>query len=296
VTGWKVGYPMLAFLLVIHALVGYVELGTDSWISKITGSIMASPANGLLLFVYTSALMFVLRFFAGPIVERISPLGLLAVSALLGALGLTLLGNAEGGLMCIVAATVYGIGKTFLWPTMLAVVSEQFPKGGAITIGATGAAGMLSAGLLGGPGIGFFQDQNASQNLRQADQAVYERYKSDQEGSFLWLKSVGLDGKKAAVLEDGGKEAQRALELMRADKTTNAKAIAEQESLVKWWDTSAAANAANDKTLVEAAGLFGGRQALKLTALVPAAMLLCYLALLGWFKSRGGYQARGVHH
>jgi hypothetical protein len=276
-------------------LVGYVELGTDSWIGKITGSIMASPANGLLLFVYTSALMFILRFFAGPIVERISPLGLLALSALLGALGLTLLGNAEGGVMCIVAATVYGIGKTFLWPTMLAVVSEQFPKGGAITIGATGAAGMLSAGLLGGPGIGFFQDQNASQNLRQADQAVYERYKSDKEGEFLWLKSVGLDGKKAAVLEDGGKEAQRALDLMRSDKATNPKAVAEQESLVKWWDT-AAATAATDKKLVEAAGLFGGRQALKLTALVPAAMLLCYLALLGWFKSRGGYQARGVHH
>jgi MFS family permease len=294
-TGWKIGYPMLAFLLLIHALVGYVELGTDSWIGKITGSIMASKANGLLLFVYTSALMFILRFFAGPIVERISPLGLLALSALLGALGLTLLGNAEGGVMCIVAATVYGIGKTFLWPTMLAVVSEQFPKGGAITIGATGAAGMLSAGLLGGPGIGFFQDQNASQNLRQADQAVYERYKSDKEGEFLWLKSVGLDGKKAAVLEDGGKEAQRALDLMRSDKATNPKAVAEQESLVTWWDT-AAATAANDKKLVEAAGLFGGRQALKLTALVPAAMLLCYLALLGWFKSRGGYQARGVHH
>jgi hypothetical protein len=82
---------------------------------------------------------------------------------------------------------------------------------------------------------------------------------------------------------------------MRSDKATNPKAVAEQENLVKWWDT-AATTAATDKKLVEAAGLFGGRQALKLTALVPATMLLCYLALLGWFKSRGGYQARGVHH
>lgn len=295
-TGWRIGFPMLAFLLVVHALVGYVELGTDSWISKITGSIMASPANGLLLFVYTSALMFVLRFFAGPIVERISPLGLLAVSALLGALGLTLLGNAEGGLMCIVAATVYGIGKTFLWPTMLAVVSEQFPKGGAITIGATGAAGMLSAGLLGGPGIGFFQDQAASQNLRQADAAVYERYRSDKEGEFLWLKAVGLNGQKVGVLEDGGKEAARALDIMKKDKGTKEHLLHDQEKLVDWWNTAASPHAAADKSLVEAAGLFGGRQALKLTAMIPATMLLCYLALLGWFKSRGGYQAKGVHH
>jgi len=35
--------PLMLVLLFIHALVGYVELGTDSWIAKITGSIMGSP-------------------------------------------------------------------------------------------------------------------------------------------------------------------------------------------------------------------------------------------------------------
>ena len=293
-TGFRFGHVLLAFLLVIHALVGYVELGTDSWISKITGTIMANPANGLLLFVYTSGLMFILRFFAGPIVEKISPLGLLAVSALFGTAGLTLLGNAQGAVMCVIAATVYGIGKTFLWPTMLAVVSEQFPKGGAITIGAAGAAGMLSAGLLGGPGIGFLQDQNASAHLAKADAAVYERYRAPKENEFLWLKTVGLDGAKVGVLEDGGKEAARALELMRKEQA-KPEAVAAQQALVDWWSQAQAAAAA-DKPLVEAAGLFGGRQALTLTALVPAAMFACYALLLGWFRMRGGYQARGMHH
>jgi|694.fasta_scaffold08052_7 MFS family permease len=293
-TGFRFGHVLLAFLLLIHALVGYVELGTDSWISKITGTIMANPANGLLLFVYTSGLMFVLRFFAGPIVEKISPLGLLAVSALFGAAGLTLLGNAQGAIMCVIAATVYGIGKTFLWPTMLAVVSEQFPKGGAITIGAAGGVGMLSAGLLGGPGIGFLQDQNASANLAQANTAVYERYKAPKENEFLWMKTVGLDGAKVGVLEDGGKEAERALELMRQEQA-KPEAIAAQQTLVDWWKSSQG-SAAADKPLVEAAGLFGGRRALTLTALVPAAMFVCYSLLLGWFRMRGGYQARGMHH
>ena len=294
-TGFRFGHLLLAALLLIQGLVGYVELGTDSWISKITGTIMNSPANGLLLFVYTSGLMFILRFFAGPIVERISPLGLLAVSALFGAAGLTLLGNAQGALMCILAATVYGIGKTFLWPTMLAVVSEQFPKGGAITIGAAGGVGMLAAGLLGGPGIGFLQDQNASSKLRESNAAVYDRYKAPKENEFLWMKTVGLDGSKVGVLEDGGKEAERALELMTKD---NAKpeAVAAQKKLVDWWTSSAGPEAANDKPLVEQAGLFGGRQALKLTAFVPAAMFVCYALLLGWFAMRGGYKARGMHH
>ncbi|NBT13861.1 MAG: MFS transporter [Planctomycetia bacterium] len=293
-TGFRFGHLLLAFLLLIHALVGYVELGTDSWISKITGTIMANPANGLLLFVYTSGLMFVLRFFAGPIVEKISPLGLLAVSALFGAAGLTLLGNAQGAVMCVIAATVYGIGKTFLWPTMLAVVSEQFPKGGAITIGAAGGVGMLSAGLLGGPGIGFLQDQNASTHLAQADTAVYERYKAPKENEFLWMKTVGLDGSKVGVLEDGGKEAARALDLLRKEQA-KPETIAAQQALVDWWGT-AAGSAAADKPLVEEAGLFGGRQALKLTAIVPAVMFACYLLLLGWFRMRGGYTARGMHH
>ena len=294
-TGFRFGHLLLAFLLLVHAMVGYVELGTDSWISKITGAIMASPANGLLLFVYTSSLMFILRFFAGPIVEKISPLGLLAASAIFGAIGLTLLGNAQGAVMCVVAATVYGIGKTVLWPTMLAVVSEQFPKGGAITIGAAGGVGMLAAGLLGGPGIGFLQDKNASENLRSADAAVFERYRAPKENEFLWLKAVGLDGAKVGVLEDGGKEAQRALALLEKERA-KPETVAAQRDLVAWWTDTAAPTSAADQPLVEAAGLFGGRQALKLTALVPATMFVCYALLLAWFKARGGYQARGLGH
>ncbi|MCA9022304.1 MAG: MFS transporter, partial [Planctomycetaceae bacterium] len=58
--------PLLVFLLIVQACVGYVELGTDSWISSITDSIL--EGQGLLLFIYASSIMFVLRFFAGPIV------------------------------------------------------------------------------------------------------------------------------------------------------------------------------------------------------------------------------------
>src|SRR5439155_21296218 len=139
--------PILLLLLLIHGLVGYVELGTDSWISNITGNILASRQDGLLLFVYTSSLMFALRFCAGPIVRRISPLGLLCVCAVLAAIGLTLLGNARAGAALVIAATTYGLGKTFFWPTMLGVVSERFPRGGALTIGAVGGIGVFSAGL-----------------------------------------------------------------------------------------------------------------------------------------------------
>ncbi|HTD66143.1 MAG TPA: MFS transporter, partial [Candidatus Limnocylindria bacterium] len=286
---FSAGPWLLALLLVIHALVGYVELGTDSWIGKITGSIMASKQKGLLLFVYTSGLMFVLRFFAGPIVHRISPLGLLCVSGVLGFTGLQLLGAATTVTLCVVAATVYALGKTFLWPTMLAVVSERFPKGGAITIGAVGGVGMLSAGLLGGPGIGFKQDYHASLQLKTTDAAVYERYQAPNENWFLGFKTVGLDGAKVGILEDGGKEVVRALEIMRKDPKTKPEALAGQEALVKWWD-AAKATADQDKKLVGEATLHGGKMALKLTSFVPATMAVLYLLLILYFKARGGYK------
>jgi MFS family permease len=254
--GFERGPILLGVLLVAHALLGYVELGTDSWISNITGNILASAANGLLLFIYTSTLMFILRFCAGPIVHKISPLGLLFVGACCSCLGLTCLGHADTGLLLVASATIYGIGKTFLWPTMLAVVSERFPKGGAITIGAMGGIGMLSAGLLGGPGIGYNQDYFASANLKSAAPAVYEDYKSDSKNSFLFFPEIqGLDGSKVGAVR--GKSA--------ADRS-----VAESQ--------------------VHEADLYGGRMALRVTAAIPATMAAIYLVLILYFKARGGYK------
>lgn len=256
VTSFSLGAVMLAFLLLVQAMVGYVELGTDSWISNITGNIMASPQKGLLLFVYTSALMFTLRFFAGPIVHKISPLGLLLFSAVFGVIGLYMLGGATGVIACVAAATVYGIGKTYFWPTMLGVVSERFPKGGAITIGTVGGVGMLSAGLLGGPGIGYKQDYFASSDLKAKDVALYEEYRSDVENQFLPFlpKIQGLDGTKVAAVRDKS-----------AEERSEAEAS------------------------VAASDLHGGRMALRYTALVPATMAICYLLLIGYFSMIGGY-------
>ena len=71
-----------------------------------------------------------------------------------------------GSLPWIAAVTVYGIGKTFYWPTLLGVISERFPKGGALALGLSGGVGMIGAGILGGPGIGYKQDYFAVENLK----------------------------------------------------------------------------------------------------------------------------------
>jgi MFS family permease len=275
VTKFSPGYFLMVLLLIIHSLQGYVELGTDSWTAKISGAIMTSTKSGLLLTVYISGLMFVLRFFAGPIVHKISPLGLLFVSTVLASLGLTLFGFADSAIFCVLAATVFALGKTFMWPTLLAVASERFPKGGAITIGAMGGVGMLCAGLLGGPGIGYNQDSNAADALTKDHPQVYERYKASAPNSFLMFKTTGLDGAKVGVLDDNGQG------LAGTDANTAA--------LSAWW-ASAKATAAEDKPIVTAAELHGDRMAMRTTAVLPIVQAVLLLSILIYFKTRGGYK------
>jgi MFS family permease len=297
--------PLFILLLIIHAMVGYVELGTDSWIGKITGTILKDANYGLLLFIYTSGLMFILRFFGGPIEHRLSPLGLLCFSGVLGCIGLTFLGRAEGPAMCVIAATIYAMGKTFLWPTMLAVASERFPKGGAITIGAVGGAGMLSAGLLGGPGIGFKQDYYSSTSLKAEHEATYERYKAKDQNTFLGFHVQGLDGSKknrlelafnldktVKKLEDSKTPASQRDDLQREEELDIReikRADAGSLELASWWQQQGEPNKAEDKPPLEKAELYGGRMALQLTAAVPAVMAVLYFLLILYFRMRGGY-------
>jgi MFS family permease len=281
--------PILLILLLIHAMVGYVELGTDSWIQKITGTITASAGAGVLLFIYTNILMFTLRFFAGPIEYRISPLGLLFSCAVIAAVGLLMLGNAVGVIGCLVAVTIYGIGKTFFWPTMLAVVSERFPRGGALTLGAVGGIGMLSAGFLGSPGLGFKQDHYATSELSQKAPDTYRRYAVADEKVFLGvLKTRGLDGAKVYLLEQAAKkntqELSTALEKLRQSKDPA------QQELLRWWEENQE-YVQRDYEPIETATLYGSRMALIWTALVPTAMAVLYLLLILYFKARGGYKA-----
>lgn len=286
--------PVLIFLLFIHAMVGYVELGTDSWISKITGAIMDSRGLGLLLFTYTSTLMFILRFCAGPIERATSPLGLLCGCACLGCIGLFSLSISTAIWMCVIAATIYGIGKTFFWPTMLAVVSERFPKGGAVVMGAVGGVGMLSAGFLGSPGIGFKQDYYASQELKTESPAAYERYVAAAPKHFLGVfETRGLDGTKTSLVnlavaakKDGsGSPAEHDLDLTlkQLGEAKDGKAI------LDWYEANKSHFVADQKA-VDEAGLYGGRMALRWTALVPATMAVCYLLLMLYFKATGGYK------
>jgi len=198
------GRPMFVFLLLVMILLATTELGVDSWITNLMTPILAqfSQYGGLMLLIYTSFIMFVLRFFAGPIVHRISPLGLLATCAALASIGLFWIANAGAATAMIFAAgTLYGIGKTFFWPTTLGVVTEQFPKGGAMTINAIAGVGMISVGVLGGPLLGTIQDDALDSRLLAQAPAVHTIVAGEPTDAYL-MTFQPIDRAKVAALPE----------------------------------------------------------------------------------------------
>ena len=246
----SLGRGILAFLIVIMMPLATTEIGTDGWITGLMSDPMTALGyNAAWVLVYTSAIMMLLRFCAGPLVHKLSPVGLLAACAALAAIGLTALSHTNGKTIGVIfaAATLYAVGKTFFWPTMLGLTSEQCPKGGALTLNAMGGIGMLAVGILGFPFIGGLQESSATQKLSASNPALYQSV--TKESSYLLGKYQAIDPDKAAALTS---------------------------------DT--------DKAAIKTATVTGQFSALGKMAFFPLFMLAGYLALMAYFKTRGGYQ------
>ena len=164
--------------------------------------------------------MFALRFCAHWIEKnlKLSPVGLLLVCSVLAVVGLQMASVMQTFTMALVALGIYAVGKTFFWPTMLAVVSDRFPRSGAVAMSIMGGVGMLSAGLIGGPGLGFGKDKFAAEALQASTPAAYAEVKTAAPAKFLGLfETVPIDGKKLA----DAKEAVKANTATRPRKTSS---------------------------------------------------------------------------
>src|SRR6476620_6128775 len=134
--------PLFLVLFCSMFLTSATELAPGQWVDFALSRTVHMP--GILLLVYVSALMFVMRHFAGPLVHKLSSIGLLWCSCLMASLGLVALASADSPVTGLLAATVWGTGVCYMWPTMLATASERFPRGGALLMGLMGTAGTLS--------------------------------------------------------------------------------------------------------------------------------------------------------
>ncbi|MDA7930942.1 MFS transporter [Akkermansiaceae bacterium] len=247
----SMGRPLLIVLCLIMIPLATTELGTDGAITGIMEEEMAKiGSSGLWVLIYTSGIMCVLRFFAGPIVGKTGPLGLLALSSTIAAVGLFWLAGATGLAMIFAAATLYGIGKTFFWPTILGVVAEQTPKGGAVTLNAIAAIGMLSVGILGNSWIGAQTEKTAQASIEGAKPGIYETVsKSD---TYIFGEYSAIDASKVEALGEA-----------EAEEVNHLATAAKQSALGK-------------------------------IAVLPILMLISFIGIIFYFKSRGGYKAEAI--
>jgi MFS family permease len=118
------------------------EFAPGQWVDVALSQIVGM--RGIWLLVYVSGLMFVMRHFAGPLVKRLSNVGLLIFSAAFATVGLYALSFAHDPVSALLAATAWGFGVCYFWPTMLATVAERYPRSGTLVFGLMGSAGAAS--------------------------------------------------------------------------------------------------------------------------------------------------------
>ena len=149
--------------------------------------------------------------------------------------------------MIFFAATFYGVGKAFFWPTTLGIVSEQFPKGGALTLNAIAGVGMISVGVLGSPFLGTLQDNDLDSHLSKTNAVLHAKVTGPPQEKFGMTYRV-IDKR---IIETSSDEEKAVIE--------DARKVISQSTLAK-------------------------------VAILPAIMCICYLAMILYFRSKGGYR------
>ena len=245
------GQPIFIILLLIMFPLATTELGTDSWIINLMANEMKNLhlQSGWIL-VYTAMIMTIARYYAGPIIKKLKPSGLLIFSSAIAAAGLYFL-SISTGIIIFIAATIYGFAKSYLWPTMIGIVGERFPKGGALTLNVTTAVGNLAVGIVGAVFLGFVQDKGIDNSI-----AYFDR-----------MNQTGLHEKYINVEKNSIFGTYKTLDAVIFEKAP-----------------------VNEREIIENTMFEAKKGALKSVAILPLIMLVSYICLFLFFKKKGGYK------
>ena len=230
--------------------------------------------------------MAVMRYFAGPIGRRLAPTGILLCSAVLSGLGLFWLSYAETLAMAIAAGTVFALGISYFWPTMIGVTSERVPKGGALALAMMGATGMVVVGLVTAPLMGRVADSHLNEKLPVEETlACLERVVEDYPTAKGRAESQSSEDIRRAV--------DNARNVLDVAGRTGALPDIDTANALRSAITAAPKSAAADsaKELLGPAENYGGRISFRRVALLSILLTLIFGILYLRDRARGGYRA-----
>jgi fucose permease len=246
------GRPLFIFLLLIMFPLATTELGTDSWIVDLMSKEMNQMGlQAGWILVYTAAIMTIFRSTAGPLLRIFKPVGLLIFCSIVAAIALFSLSLATG-ILIFVVATVYGFAKAYFWPTMIGIAGERFPRGGALTLNMITGVGMIGVGIVGAVFLGYVQDTETDRKILKFDQDEQTALHTE----YVTLEKKSIFGKYLS------------LDMQKLESATE-----------------------DDRNIVSDIQLNAQKSALKMVAILPLIMLVCFVILLLYFRSIGGYKS-----
>jgi fucose permease len=257
------GKWMFFVLCLIMIPLATAEIATDGWIQALMKPTMGKAAGWAL--VFSAGIMMVLRFFAGIPLKYMSPPGLLLLSSVCSIIGLFALASVDGALVWV-AFIFYAVGQTFYWPTVLGFVSEQFPKGGAMTLNTVSAMGLLTVGIFGFAFLGTAKD-GATVEFAKENQTELVT-KLQEEGTTFKNK----EGEEQKIFDNG-----------------NFFGVSYPTVIVEEFKKKLP----DDKARVELQAHLDanvGRSVLRRAALLPLIMAVAFLLIMLYYRSIGGYK------
>jgi len=134
-------FPIMFTFMMLTAA---TELVTNQWVN----ALLANPGiSAMLILAMISTIMALGRLFAGHLVHRLHPVGVLLLSAIFSAIGIYTLSLVTSPALAIIGAVFFAIGVCYFWPTMLGFTSEYIPRSGALGLSLLGGAGFVSTAM-----------------------------------------------------------------------------------------------------------------------------------------------------
>lgn len=283
--------PLFLLMLAMMAITTSLELGPMRWIPAVLQTV---GMHGILVLVWISGWMVVLRLLASGFVERLSPPGMLLAASVLTGGGLFLLSFVTGLWSALAAATVFAWGVAFFFPTMVGTVSERLPKTGSLGIVLTAGVGLGMAGAVGVPVMGKLADSYLADELPPVETAALldrveerfpayvERAQRTEDLSLLGYRESEVLGALQATrtamaeIEEGGH--------VQSDATANAlrgvvATAIPGEPLVD-----------EARAILQPAEAMGGQKSFRYVAPAALVLIIVFGAMYVYDRRRGGYR------
>lgn len=283
--------PLFLLMLALMAITTSMELGPMRWIPAV---LQAVGVHGILVLVWISGWMVVLRLLAHHFVARFSPSGMLLGSAILMGTGLFLLSFVEGLWSALAVATLFAWGVAFFFPTMVGSMSERLPRTGSLGIVLMAGVGLGMAGAVGVPVIGKVADRFLAEGLQPTQTiALLERVEAEFP-AYLDEAAAAPDAATLGYREDDVIAALAASDAaLRAYEQTGAIAGDLTANALR---TITATQLPNEPLVGEAAAIlqpaeaYGGQSSFRYVAPVALILVLVFGVMYIQDKRRGGYK------